>query len=61
VRFRLPSTEVEMVFILRNGIVGLKGFIHVDQQVMVAAIGKIIPGMGSHPCCGVRSGTRMDF
>ena len=45
-RLCLARTEVKMVLILRNGIVGVQRFIHVDKQMMVAAICKIIIGMG---------------
>lgn len=42
----LPRTELEVVFILRNRILRLQRFIHVDEQTMVTTVGKIIPRMG---------------
>ena len=41
---------MEMLLVLRNRFVGIERFIDIDQQMMMAAARKLIPGVGdAHP------------
>ena len=43
--FGLARPKMKMVLVLRNRVIWIKRFVHVDQQMMVTAIRKIIPRM----------------
>ena len=43
--FRLTSSKMEVRLILWNWLIGIEGFIHIDQQMVMSAVRKIIAGV----------------
>ena len=44
--FGLAGAEMKMALVLRDRLVGIERFIHVDQQMMMAAVREIVARMG---------------
>ena len=55
----LPRPEMKMVLVLRNRIIWIERFVHVDQQMMMAAVCKIVARHGSPPCCADQNDTKI--
>ena len=50
----LTRPEMKMILVLRDRLVHIERFIHVNQQMMMTAVLKIV----AHPCCADRNDTR---
>src|ERR1700730_12831040 len=48
-RLGLARTEVQMLFVVRDRLVGIDWFLRIDQQVMMTDVGEITAGGGGPP------------
>src|SRR6202171_6592659 len=48
-RLGLARTEVQMLFVVRDRLVGIDCFLRIDQQVMMTDVGEITAGGGNSP------------